>query len=222
MQTVSVIDITIKSECSISSLEDPLLRQVMALIAAKYENKDLEKSIIELGPAPHRCLYTMEGSSQFGMLIDSGQLAKVVRHGWVRADKNMVFKAVSCSNVGKGIELFKAIQITDFDFTLTLYREVLPGVATKESEPQMVQYIIDSLIEKPSGSLIWNAVYLRKTGVIDIVRFLISRHANVNWMNSTPYGGWGDPREQAQMEHGENAKAGRETPKYEFGIKIPR
>ena len=30
-------------------------------------------------------------------------------------------------------------------------------------------------------------------------------------MSSTPYGGWGDPREQAQMEHGENAKAGRET-----------
>jgi hypothetical protein len=114
MRTVSAIDTVIESECGISGLESPLLRQATVLIAAKFENKDLEKPIIRLGPAPRRCLYAMEGSSLFGMLnidltISRGRLGETVRHGWVCADKDTVFSAISCSNAAARIELFKSI-----------------------------------------------------------------------------------------------------------------
>jgi hypothetical protein len=217
MQTVAAIEATIDAQCSIASLGSPYLRQVMAMIALKYDNKDLEKSIIRLGSAPYRCLYTMEGSSLFGMLnidLTTGleNLAELVRQGWVGADRDMVFKAVSSPQATPGIELFEAIRSRGFDLSLPLYREVLPGLAASKSEPQMLQYILEFFsIERPPDNLIWHTVKFRKTGVVDMLRFLLSRGVDINWLSPSPYGGWGDPREQAQMECTKPPIAGSET-----------
>ena len=177
MQTVSAIDMAIESECGISSLENPLLRQVMHLIVAKFENKDLEKSIIGLGPTPRRCLYAMEWFSLFWMLnidltISRRGVAVTARHGWVCADKDTVFSTVSCSDAAAGIELFEAIRSTGFDFSLPLYHEVLPRLATIKSEPQMLQYILDFFsIERPPDSLVLKAVQCRTTGIVDMLQY---------------------------------------------------
>jgi hypothetical protein len=219
MQTVSAIDMAIdmaiESEYGISGLESPLLRQVTVLIAAKFEKKDLEKPIIRFGPAPRWCLYAMEGSSLFEMLsidltISRKWLGETVRHSWVCADKDTVFGAVSCSNAAAGIELFEEIRSKGFDFSPPLFQRVLPRLAAIKSKPQMLQYILDFFsIKRPPDSLVLEAVQCRTTGIADTLQYLISRDVDLGWMNPAPYGGWGDPREQAQMGH--KGKAGRKT-----------
>jgi hypothetical protein len=91
-----------------------------------------------------------------------------------------------------------------------LFYEVLPRLAAIKSEPQMLQYVLDFFsIKRPPDSLVLEAVQCRTTGIADILQYLISRDVNLDRINPAPYGGWGDPREQAQMEH--EGKAGRKT-----------
>jgi hypothetical protein len=68
----------------------------------------------------------------------------------------------------------------------------------------MLQHLLDFFsMQKPEDDLILSAVSDKKMGGVDILNFLVESGIDVNWVrppSNAPCGGWGDPREQAQME----------------------
>ena len=186
----------------------------MVIIALKHSNTELEKALVRMGPAPHRCLYNIEKSSLLGMLnIDLltplESLAESVRHCWVLPDWQMLIKAASSAVAAPGIELFEAIHSTGFDFSP--YSGLLDSAASR-SEPAMVKYLLELLkMEKPLGSAVVQAVEFRKTGVREMLACLLSHGVEVDWMSTAPCGGWGDPICRAEAEVQTPPRAGQET-----------
>jgi hypothetical protein len=135
-------------------------------------------------------------------------LAELVHQGWVSADRNVAFYAVSSPVASPGIKLFEAIRGAGYDLSPALFCEVLPWLVTTKSEPQIVQHVFECFsIERRPENLIINAVKFRTTGVVDIPRFLLSLGMNVNWIKSDQYSGWA----AGVMEHEGPAIAGSEA-----------
>lgn len=205
------------SQSGISIFSNPLLLQILLLVAINYKNHSLAKALADANPPPPRCIFHFNLCSLREYTpphaINREVLAHLIRQGWAIPDQKALIYAVQSPDASSGIELFQAIAESGFDLSKNDYATSLPNLAAASSEPQMLQHLLSHFsIPRPNDALILTAVQSRTSGGANMIRFLLNQGISVNYhtpassraslpSDSDPYNGYGDPRARAEAEY---------------------